>query len=234
MPDSTVLVFAKAPQPGRVNTRMTPPLTTEQAAQVHTRSLHVVWRNLVQLDASAELIATPDSAADEMASLLGADPAQCYPQGDGDLGTKLARAFQRAFQTGAKHVLALGADSPTLPIARLHDALRTLNDHEAVIGPCDDGGYYLIGLSAKQDRPARHFELFHQINWGSSEVADQTVAQAKRNDIDLALLDPWYDLDKYSDLARAAADLRELAHLTDEHRHLLHLLDDLLARYGMP
>jgi rSAM/selenodomain-associated transferase 1 len=194
------LVFAKYPLAGTVNTRMCPPLTSEQAAEVQRACLgHVLAR--AQSPRRRTLVAVaPDESMGDFQGWLG-DAVELWPQGAGDLGTRLARAASRAFAAGAPAVLFLGTDSPTLPWGVLAEIPAVLRDHDAVIGPCADGGYYAIALAA--DHPA----LFENIAWGSSAVSEQTRHQAEVAGLRLAELPPGYDLDRVADLHRAVADL---------------------------
>ncbi len=203
MTDIRVLIFAKYPEPGAVKTRMVPPLTFEQAATLHRLSLQTVCEivlDTARLDAT--LVVTPDDTVASFGSVVERSDVACWPQGDGDLGSRLRRAVSRVFEDGCRGVVLLGADSPTLPVSYLQDAISALGKHDVVMGPCDDGGYYLLGLRGP------HTALFEQIDWGGSLVASQTRARAGAADLDLAELPTWYDLDRFDNLARAADDLR--------------------------
>ena len=106
---TTVLIFARYPQPGRVKTRMTPPLTTAEAAELHLASLRTVCENLqTHRDLTSVLVATPDQRADELRGMLGGCVSESWNQGDGDLGQRLSRASNRAFEAGADTVLMIG------------------------------------------------------------------------------------------------------------------------------
>lgn len=202
MSDIAVLIFAKYPQPGAVKTRMVPPLTFEQAATLHRLSLRTVCEivmDTARLDAT--LVVTPDDTVASFGGVVGRSDVACWPQGDGDLGSRLRRAVRRVFDDGGRGVVLLGADSPTLPVSYLQDAISTLDGHDVVMGPCDDGGYYLLGLRGP------HTALFERIDWGGSLVASQTRDRAGAAELDLAELPTWYDLDRFDSLARAADDL---------------------------
>ena len=134
MTDITVLIFAKYPEPGAVKTRMVPPLTFEQAATLHQLSLQTVCEivmDTARLDAT--LVVTPDDTASAFGGVVGRRDVACWPQGDGDLGSRLRRAVSRVFDDGGRGVVLLGADSPTLPVSYLHDAISALGKHDAVM-----------------------------------------------------------------------------------------------------
>lgn len=196
------LIFAKYPTPGAVKTRMTPPLTPEEAAELHLASLRAVCENLpTNTGLEPVLVATPDECGDQMVDLLAGNVSEVWPQGDGDLGDRLSRAADRAFEAGADSVLLLGADSPTLPPEYICEAVSALATDDAVLGSTHDGGYYLLGLRRRIPT------IFERINWGTSEAADQTRERATEAGVELAELRIWYDLDRFGDLRRAHEDL---------------------------
>ena len=200
-----LLIMAKFPTPGLVKTRMCPPLSDQAAADLHTASLRATCELAAAAGGAAPvLVASPDDAVDRFRTLMGPMVACVIPQGEGLLGERLSRAANWALARGSSGVILLGADSPTLPRERLIQAALLLDEHDAVMGPTDDGGYYLIGLAAVLP------PLFEGIDWGSSSVADQTRRAARSAGIGLVELEPWYDLDRPEDLARADVDLRNV------------------------
>ena len=228
MPRISILVFAKLPEAGKVNTRMVPPLSPEEAATLHMSSLRAVCELASSL-ASAEvvLVGTPDHRVDVIGSMVASWVTDHWPQGPGDLGQRLSRATDRAFETGAEVVLLLGADSPTLPPSLLAGAIEALEAHDAVLGPTDDGGYYVLGMTRFWP------ELFDRIDWGTQRVAEQTRHRADAAGIDLEALDAWYDLDRFEDLERACRDLQ--APVDDTRTgvgEVKELIEQLLERYG--
>lgn len=230
-----MLIFAKYPQPGAVKTRMTPPLTPEEAAELHLASLRAVCENLpMNAGLAPVLVVTPDQRVDQTVEMLSGTVSDVWPQGEGDLGERLSRAADRAFEAGADRqagftgsVLLLGADSPTLPKAYVSDAINALTRHDAVLGPTHDGGYYLLGLRRRVP------SLFDRIDWGTSLAADQTKERAVEAGVDLAELRIWYDLDRFTDLRRAYDDLSESPiPLGPAAKGLKCLIDKLLERYA--
>lgn len=183
---------------------MVPPLTPTEAAELHTASLLAVCERAGGIETlDVRLVVTPDERVSDLGKLV--NECGCWPQGSGDLGRRLARATGRAFCAGADGVLLLGADSPTLPVSFLTTAATNLSRHQAVLGPSEDGGYYLLGL--RQPLPV----LLERIDWGSEKVADQTRRRAAVAGIDLWELPVWYDLDRFDDLKRAVGDLADPA-----------------------
>lgn len=202
---------------------MVPPLTPDEAAALHRASLLAVCeRAFDSTQHKTIVVGTPDERVNDLSVLMADTVTECWPQGDGDLGQRLARATDRAFTRGADGVILLGADSPTLPAHVLSDAAASLVRHDAVLGPTDDGGYYLLALRRRQ--PA----LFERIDWGGAQVADQTRQRATAAGLDLHELPSWYDLDRFDDLIRAAPDLARLA--DDEALPTVRALRDLVTR----
>jgi hypothetical protein len=128
-----------------------------------------------------------------MQDWLGTDIVY-QPQGEGDLGERMARSLFIAFRAGMERVVIIGTDCPGLNANLIAKAFHQLYSHDLVLGPALDGGYYLIGL--------RYFisELFTDINWGTAEVLQQTVAIAKTLDVSVAYLPQLADVDRPEDL----------------------------------
>ena len=128
----------------------------------------------------------------------------CLAQRGEDLGARMANLVTDLLAAGRPGVLVTGSDLPTLPSAYLVEAARALRDGAAdiVLGPAEDGGYYLNGLA----RPApRHFA---EVAWGAAEVLEATRARARALGLRVHLLPPWYDVDTPMDLARLRHDLK--------------------------
>lgn len=123
------------------------------------------------------------------------------PQRGRDLGERLQSGFEQARAAGYEHSVIVSSDSPSLPAAYLAAAFEHLEHAPAVIGPCDDGGYYLIGL--REPQPV----LFQDIAWSTAVVYGQTLARAAAAGLEIATLPRWYDIDTSDDLVRLQADL---------------------------
>lgn len=132
-------------------------------------------------------------------------------QAKGDLGERMADAFDRSFAAGAGRVLLLGSDSPTLPPDTLHAAFDHLLDAEGVLGPALDGGYYLVGLR-REAWPAAA-GLFREVPWSTPDVLRVTALRAAEAGLALRTLPGWYDIDRPEDLARARVDAPPDSHL---------------------
>ncbi len=195
-------VMAKVPAAGEVKTRLCPPLQPAVAAELARCFLLDRVEQLGGIELGDPLVAfTPPEREAELRRLLPVG-LRLVPQAGADLGGRLDRLLTGLLGEGYAGALAVDADSPTLPTAFLRLACRHLLDAtaEAVAGPCDDGGYYLIGLR----RPAP--ELFRGIPWSTARVLPETVTRAQRLGLPLVLLPPWFDVDRGEDLARLRLD----------------------------
>lgn len=198
---SAIAILAKAPVPGRVKTRLVPPLTPEEAADVARACLETTLRRCAPaLDAPITLFldGEADRALQALAESLG---VPIVPQVGADLGARLVEAFRLLRGRGAARTVALGSDSPTIDPAWIARAVASLDTHDAVIGPTEDGGYYLIGVRA--DIP----ELFRDIPWSTDSVARATLERASALGIAVDVLPTWYDVDDIASLRRALVDL---------------------------
>ena len=192
------MVFAKAPTPGRVKTRLIPILGESGAAELQRQ---LIERTLHTAVASGlgrpELWCTPGPEDPFLAACAKRHGAGLRTQGEGDLGERMARALESALVAGAPGLL-IGCDCPALTPAYLREAAAALaGGNDAVLGPAEDGGYVLIGLA--RSPPA---ELFEDIAWGTATVMQETRARLARANWrwrELALL---WDVDRPEDLPR--------------------------------
>lgn len=194
-------VMAKAPAPGEVKTRLCPPLTPDQAASLARCFLEDRVEQLRAIEVGEAIVAfTPAAREAELRAWLGPG-VRLVPQTGTDLGARLDRVLTDLLAEGYAGAVAVDADSPTLPTAFLHRACAHLlaGAAEVVVGPTEDGGYYLIGLST----PAS--ALFREMPWSTAAVFDETVARARRLGLRLGILPRWFDVDRGVDLARLAA-----------------------------
>ena len=192
---TALIVFAKAPIPGEVKTRLCPPLDPDEAASLHgTLVLDAVERAKGLAGASIFVAGAPDLAHPFFKVLEGRYGAKLLPQRGPDLGARMKWAMQDAFEQGAEDVLLTGTDLPTLPRAHLMESLTLIKKHDVVLGPTADGGYYLIGLHRMV--PA----LFEGIAWSTASVFADTKEKTEDAGLSLGLLPECRDLDTLEDL----------------------------------
>lgn len=199
--NGAVALFAKAPVAGRVKTRMSPPLAPEAAARVALGCLEITIRRFVPA-VNAPFTLFLDGPPDEdLLELAESWDLPIVAQAEGGLGLKLTTAFASLRRSGQDAVVAIGSDSPSLDPARIREALAALETHDVALGPCEDGGYYLIGASG--ERP----EIFEEIPWSTPEVTRATMARAAALGLRVHKLPEWYDVDDLPSLTRAIADV---------------------------
>ncbi|MFQ5817513.1 MAG: TIGR04282 family arsenosugar biosynthesis glycosyltransferase [Terriglobia bacterium] len=230
MSKAAVVIFARAPRPGRVKTRLIPLLTARQALALHVACLQTTAALIASLPRAIHkyLYFTGSlTTAHAQARKLHLPAAVTIRRQRGrDLGMRLERMFRELFTAGYERVVVIGSDTPTLPRTRLLETLAALRRVDVVIGPTEDGGYYLLGcrrLASDRGDTQPLPEIFHGIPWGTSKTFTRTVARLARARVQPALrsrkararplryrmLPRGYDVDRPRDLLRLA---RELVH----------------------
>ncbi|MEN8166053.1 MAG: TIGR04282 family arsenosugar biosynthesis glycosyltransferase [Pseudomonadota bacterium] len=199
--DSAFLIFAKAPIEGFVKTRLIPALGESGATQLYRRLLHHLVYGLVREQLAAiELWCTPDSAHPDFARLQQLSGVSLHKQQSGDLGERMYHAVQESLGRH-QHVILLGVDCPALTMSHFAQALSWLHEGtDAVLGPVEDGGYALLGISQAADC------LFTGIPWSTDKVTELTRQGLKQMNWKWRELPLMWDLDRPEDLRR----LREL------------------------
>lgn len=198
--DGALVVFAKAPVPGQVKTRLCPPLTPDEAATVHgsfvidtlerTRTAVTTFR----LPVDRYLACAPSSTLVFFKIMEERHAVRLLDQEGEDLGTRMHHVCATLFGRGYGRVLIVGTDVPSLPLEYYRQALELLHRHDIAIGPALDGGYYLIGLK----KPAR--EIFSGIPWSTDQVLALTKEKAARHGLQIGELPRWRDVDTVEDL----------------------------------
>ncbi len=191
-----LILFARYPAPGQAKTRLIPALGAEGAAALHRR---LVLRTLRTARKACRIVPADlevrfDGGTEQAMSHWLGDGARFRPQRTGDLGERMAGAFEESFRIGSKAAVVIGSDCPSLSPDIIAAAFARLTESPAVLGPAKDGGYYLIGLS----RPMS--ELFRDITWGTERVLADTLAVLGRRGCKPALLEPLADIDRPEDL----------------------------------
>ncbi|TFH31451.1 MAG: glycosyltransferase [Deltaproteobacteria bacterium] len=195
MPAEAVVLMAKAPVAGRVKTRLCPPLDPRDAARLYACMLG---------DAAAEVSALTDvrrypflDPPESVDSLPGPpfSAFETFPQHGRDLGDRMRNCAATAFRRGARRVVIVGADCPTLSAETVRRAFRELSTGAAVVfGPSADGGYYLVGLSSPDER------LFRGFRWSTAEVLRDAAARCRILSAPFSFLPPGRDVDTGEDL----------------------------------
>lgn len=195
-----LVIFAKAPQPGAVKTRLIPALGADGAAALARAMLaHTLQQALTAGLDAVELCLSPAPGDPAWHGVLLPSGVTCTAQGDGDLGERMDRAMQRALTLHAGPVLLIGTDCPELDSSHLREAARQLAHHDAVLQPVADGGYILIGLRAPC--PA----IFRHMAWSTSSVATDTLQRLTALGLSVWLGPVLHDIDEAADLAHLPA-----------------------------
>jgi uncharacterized protein len=201
-----VAIMAKASVAGAVKTRLVPPLTPEQAAELNSSFLADVAANIAdaatQVPIQGFAAYYPRGSERFFADLLP-DGFELLPPKESTIGRSLVHATRDLLAAGYRSICLVNADSPTLPTGLLVEAVRRLQEpgDRVVLGPAADGGYYLIGLKCFHQR------LFEAIDWSTERVYRQTITRAAEIGLPVAALAEWYDVDDEATLAVLAREL---------------------------
>ena len=199
---NALIVVAKRPAPGKTKTRLSPPLTPELASALYECFLLDTLDQMRQVNDTLHVIAYLDECG--YFQRLAPD-FELIPQEGEDLGERLDRALTSYLSRGYQRVVIMDSDSPTLPPIYLSHAFHALSDGaDVVLGPCDDGGYYLIGLRKPAPR------LLREVHMSTPAVAAETIALAKEENLNLVTLPTWYDVDDAASLSRLRQEIEAL------------------------
>ncbi|NES68508.1 MAG: glycosyltransferase [Okeania sp. SIO2D1] len=199
MEHQQLIIFTRYPEPGKTKTRLIPALGAEGAANLQRQMTETTVKKANKLFYFISLSVEVRFVGGDLQLIknwLGSD-LKYQEQGMGDLGERMARGFQSAFNRGMKSVIIIGIDCPSLTPEIILQAFTKLTKSDVIIGPATDGGYYLIGL--RKITP----ELFQGINWGTSEVLSKTVAIAQSLKLVIDYLPKLSDIDRPEDLEKS-------------------------------
>ena len=206
-PDLCALgIMTKAPRAGQVKTRLTPPLTPDEAAALNIcflRDTTAAITGAVQGDRARGIgVYTPVGEEHVFAEILPLHFQLVAQRGEA-FGARLAHAFEDLFALGFASVCLINSDSPSVPATAYRQAVNLLAQpgDRVVLGPSDDGGYYLIGLKQLHQR------LFQDIAWSTERVYQQTVARAEEIGLTVEKLPTYFDIDDRAGLRRLCGDL---------------------------
>lgn len=221
---NALIVVAKRPAPGKTKTRLSPPLTPELASALYESFLFDTLDQMRQVADSHHVIAYLDER--DYFKRIAPD-FELIPQEGYDLGERLDHALTSYLSRGYERAVIMDSDSPTLPSVYLSQAFHALSDGaDVVLGPCDDGGYYLIGLRKPAPR------LLREVHMSTPAVAAETMALAKEEGLQLVALPTWYDIDDVASLSRLIKEIETLDSVNARHtgrllqqnkiQHLMH------------
>jgi rSAM/selenodomain-associated transferase 1 len=236
---SALALMTKAPRPGEVKTRLVPPLTNEEAAQLNrcflqdtAAAISVCCNGLTAPNSSRSIVHgiavyTPVGAESDYADILPGD-FSLLPQRGEDFGERLYFAAEDLFKSGFKAVCLIDSDSPTIPAENFVRAIELLwlPGNRIVLGSCDDGGYYLIGLKRL------HRKVFERIDWSTERVFEQTRQRATQIGVEVNELPRGFDVDNRATLHRLCDELLGENRRDNIAPRTKEFLRELIARDG--
>ena len=197
MNELRLIVFLKAPRASAAKTRLATTLGAAEACAAYRRLVETLLPQLAALE-NVELCFAPDDAGSEIMP-WAQKTWRLTAQGTGDLGSRLDRAFRRAFDEGAKRIVIIGSDCPEIVASDIQAAWTALLSHDVVLGPATDGGYWLIGLRAPKS------DLFANIPWSTNDVLRETLNRCRAAGLTTRLLRELTDVDTEADWRRFLA-----------------------------
>jgi uncharacterized protein len=199
--DRVLVIMAKAPRRGEVKTRLASSLSPMAVTAFYCCLLDDTLALARSLGDVEVAIMCPDSDVNELAQLAGNEASVVAQKGKG-LAAGLASVFAHFAEAHLRRTIAFNSDSPHLPRSVLEDAFETLTEHDVVVGPTHDGGYYLVGAKAS------HPTLFTGDGMGTGIALETLLSRAQALALSVGFADPFYDIDVADDLTRLAAELR--------------------------
>ncbi|MCF6155466.1 MAG: glycosyltransferase [Candidatus Brocadia sp.] len=210
--NNALIVFLKYPEPGKVKTRLAKALGDEKACAIYKSLAEGVIKNIISKNSrtfNIHILFTPADKVNEIKDwlrpLLNSDQGvdtHHIPQEGKDLGERMLNAFQQILQEKHyKNAIIIGTDCPGTDASLIEDAFEVLKKKDIVIGPCRDGGYYLLGMSSLV------LDLFKDIDWSTDRVFDQTMKKINKNNLSYNILKTLTDIDTREDLYRCAPDI---------------------------
>lgn len=200
-PQEEIIIFSRYPRAGRVKTRLIPHLGSKGAVGLHTCLAEQTLaraREAIGLRPALLSLWYTGASRRQMTNWLGS-ALPLIPQQGKNLGERMDSAFQASWAKGLQRAVLIGTDCPALTPALIVKALSDLEQHDLVLGPARDGGYYLIGLR-RDLAPGAQDSLFQDIDWGTDTVYRQTLARAAAAKLTTFTLQELHDIDRPEDL----------------------------------
>ena len=213
----------KIPVVGQVKTRLATQIGKEDATKLYRCFIHDTFSRISLLSNIDIIVAYTPQNLIGRAKRLAPSGAIIIPQKGRDLGERLHNIFSHLFSIGYKKIAIIGADSPDLPIEYIEKSFLLLKGKTGlVLGPSEDGGYYLIAMSRGD-----HREIFKDIPWSTDAVFKETVEKAKKAGLESAILPKWYDVDEINTLKKLRNNLRSISPATKTGKLLEKIFKDI-------
>ncbi len=190
-----IILFVKYPEKGKVKTRLSARIGDETTLNLYRCFVSDLIGTLVNSRYTFKIAFSPPDSEEQIISWLGSEHTYT-PQMGGDLGQRMENAFRETFSEGFNEVLVIGTDIPDISPSLIDKAFEALENSDAVIGPCFDGGYYLIGFTVKNFLS----DIFRGITWSTEEVIRETLDVFLKNGYTVHVLPKLRDIDRIEDL----------------------------------
>jgi len=194
-----LIMMAKYPEPGQVKTRLAAEIGVGHAAELSKRFILDLLQTLPSRDWEIQMALYPWERKEEMSAVVG-EKYVLIPQRGCDLGERMGHVFIELFAEAFQEIIMIGSDAPDLPTEFITEAFSVLTDHDAVLGPACDGGYYLIGFRQGAFSPL----LFNGLPWSTPEIFSQQLKRLREQKLHVYILPPWQDIDTLADLKKMA------------------------------
>jgi rSAM/selenodomain-associated transferase 1 len=181
-------VFVKVPEPGQVKTRLSPPLSSQEACRLYTAFIQDLFDRVGRLKKVRGTVFYTGGELDVLRDYIPKSYEEIAQEGE-SLGDRMSAAFEHLLAGEGRTAILIGSDSPDIPVQYIKRAFLKLKHKDVVLGPAADGGYYMVGLRAPA--PA----LFAGVEWGEHLVLKQTLDNIKSQQLTLSLMPLWYDVD---------------------------------------
>jgi rSAM/selenodomain-associated transferase 1 len=206
-------VFAKYWAAGDVKTRLAATIGAQTAADFYRACLFTTLARLQDVGDRRVLAISPPERLPDFTS-FAPQTWHIVPQASGDLGHRMHCFFHEGFASGATRMVLIGSDSPTIPRSYLQLAFTYLQRYPLVLGPANDGGYYLVGAAGRVP------SIFDDIAWSTADVWRQTMHRLEQQQLPFAVLPEWYDVDEAEDMQRLYEELSLNVHQDQVWRQL--------------
>jgi rSAM/selenodomain-associated transferase 1 len=193
--NACILFYVKFPEEGKIKTRLARDIGDAHAVKLYRCFILDMLDSFAHIPQQVCICYAPEESEHRFKEWLG-ETYLYMPQYGHDLGERMCRSFQEAFEQGFQHVCIIGSDLPDLPCQYVAEAFERLHSFDSVIGPSHDGGYYLLGFQRETFFP----EIFQDISWSQSSVYAETVKKFEQREATFFTLSTWNDIDKLREL----------------------------------
>lgn len=192
---NTLIIFLKYPEAGKVKTRLAKDIGIDEAARIYSQMAFKIIDSVVETDSYNTIIFyDPPGKEIEIKDWLGKKELQLIAQSGNSLGDRISNAFREVYSQGAEKAVIIGTDCLQVTSETINEAISLLDETDAVIGPAEDGGYYLLGLNIHTP------QIFKDISWSTEHVLDQTISNIEENSLTYKKLKTLKDIDIVDDI----------------------------------